>query len=181
MTVDGLVRFRRLARKLVREHVAEQKEPPPLSLWVSHGERPQRAAYVPVGAAESAGGVAVNVRECVKLAGSSYAALGRALADAAPGSAGPILTTTFGLVVASVARVEFWAVEIRAGGVGAWWQCTGADARWGLDVAALLQASLRDVAAARELEESRAVEDDVQARIDAAFAARQEHQPEGER
>lgn len=162
---DELKRFRRLVRKLIRERVAGTREPPPLSLWVSHGARAQRAAYVPVGAASTSMDVMSNVRECVSLAGASFVALGRSLADVAPGAAGPLYTTEFGLIVASVARVEAFHVEIRAGVLGAWEE-SPAGAPWTGQVPALLQSALRAV---RDVP----AEGDVQARIDAAVKARE--------
>jgi hypothetical protein len=143
---DGFVRWRRLVRKTIRDAVKETREPPSLSLWVSHMASPRRCAHVPVGAAEDAGGVAVNVRESVREAMSAYVALGRALADAAPGSAGPILTTEFGLVVAGEGgRWEAWHAPIVAGRVGAW----ELDERavWAQAVVPLLMGALRDVEA----------------------------------
>lgn len=166
MPVDDLKRFRRLVRKLIRDRVKETREPPPLSLWVSHGARPQRAAHVPIGAAASSFEVMENLRECVLVAGASFCALGRALADVTPGGAGPILTTEFGLVIASVQRVEAFHATIRAGTVGAWEE-SASPVLWAGAAPALLQSALRAVP-----EDDTRRDDDVQARIDAAFRAR---------
>lgn len=167
MSSDDLKRFRRLVRKLIRDAVKETREPPGLSLWVSHGARPQRAAHVPIGAASTSFEVMENLRECVLIAGASFCALGRALADVQPGAAGPLYTTEFGLVVASVDRVELWHATIRAGTVGAW-EDSPPDLGWAAQVPALLQSALRAVP-----DDDPRRGDDVQARIDAAFKKRE--------
>lgn len=115
-----LRRFARGVRKTIRDQVRETREPPGLTMWVSHGPSPRRNASVPIGAAASPYGVKANVREGVTEAWAAFAAIGRALADVTPGSDAPALTTQFGLVVAGDGRWEAWSVEIYAGDVGAW-------------------------------------------------------------
>lgn len=153
---DPLARFVRHVRATIRKEVAKTREPPALSLWVSHQASARRCAHVPIGAAEDAAGVAANVREGVVTAWARYAAIGRLLADTRtqlgpePGAFGTPFTTTFGLVVAgerdgSLAW-EAYAAPIVAGDVGAWAQTHGPDVEWARPVSELLLSCLRDVA-----------------------------------
>jgi hypothetical protein len=147
---DGFKRYVRLVRKLIRDDVKRTRETPGLSLWVSHGPSPRRAAHVPVGAAADRNGVAVNVREAIREAWAGYAALGRALSAVGTGEEGATFTTEFGLVFAGEGRWEAWHVPIVAAEVGAWTQVHGPDAGWAREIAELLLSSLRDVDRAAE-------------------------------
>lgn len=141
---DGLRRFARGVRKTIRDQVSESREPPALTMWVSHGPSPRRNAAVPIGAAASPYDVKANVREGVTTAWAEYAAVGRALADVTPGSDAPALTTQFGLVVAADERWEAWLVDISAGSLGAW-QGPFKGVPWAQETAELLMSALRSV------------------------------------
>lgn len=112
-----LRRFRRLVRSKIREHATRQKEAPGLTLWVSQGTRAGKAAAVRVGAAKSAGDVAVRTREAILEARPAFAAMGRQLhqTDRRTPARG------YGLVVASASGlVETWRTTFTAGVLGPW-------------------------------------------------------------
>jgi hypothetical protein len=112
-----LVRFRRLVRSKIRQHVERMHEPPGLTLYVSAGERAGKCAPVRVGAAKDPADVAVRVRRAMIDADCRFAAIGVGLRR----SDGRTPSQTFGLVVASrEGVVESWQAVFEAGTLGGW-------------------------------------------------------------
>ncbi len=143
---DDLKRWRQFVRRDVREFVREHTQAPPFMLYVSHGESPRRLSHIPLtveAGVEDRIDVGLTIRESIREARCQYAALGSRLYDVAPGSAGEIQTTVFGLVIATAGGAEGFATRIEHGQVGAWEQT--ADMAWAGDAVRLLLSSLKDV------------------------------------
>lgn len=124
---ERLKRFRRLVRSRVRGQVAQDREPIGLTMYVSAGDRPGKAAAVRIGAARTAEDVAAQAREAMLEARPSFAAIVRQLHALAPPEEGRRpgrtagMTQTTGLVVASRSGlVETWAASFRAGVLSSW-------------------------------------------------------------
>jgi hypothetical protein len=124
MTEDGMRRFGRLVRKVVRDHVRDAGVPPKLTLWASAGPNPRKCAAYRIGAARDEATVRQHAVSGLHEAQSRWCAIGRMQTILGVGEdGGPTreATNLFGLIVLGAGeQPALWEVEIVNGHVGAW-------------------------------------------------------------
>lgn len=118
MSADDFSRFQRTVRSRVRQHVAKEKEPPPLTLWASEAGNPRRVLALRVGAARDASEIRSNIVEAIRERGAHFAAIGRG--GHVDEGDGPEATPVFYCVFVSETVITTMQAEIVAGDMGAW-------------------------------------------------------------
>jgi hypothetical protein len=112
-----LKRFAQRVRSEVRKYVKRERQPPPITVYVSKGDSLRKVASEPAGHGATAGDVAENVRTYVLEARAKYAALVLLLHE----PDGLTRSNALALIAASAdGHTTAWQNWCVAGSLGAW-------------------------------------------------------------